>query len=119
MAAADLQAQRLCCSIFLTLMSTFRKNLKAEIGVFFPMIMLRPIEPAVGGSMPNAAGERSRCADLFAGGAWCKEATTEISSAVACREIACFGFLRVLVGKEAPHEEDSPRCCLPACLPAL
>ncbi|EFN54845.1 hypothetical protein CHLNCDRAFT_35815 [Chlorella variabilis] len=37
---------RLCCSIFLTLMTKFRKNLKAEIGVFFPMILLRPIEPA-------------------------------------------------------------------------
>lgn len=53
-----LQAQRLCCSIFLTLMGTFRKSLKAEIGVFFPMIMLRPIEPAAGGSMPNAPGGR-------------------------------------------------------------
>jgi len=49
-------ALRLCCSIFLTLMTKFRKNLKAEIGVFFPMILLRPIEPPVSGATPNAAG---------------------------------------------------------------
>lgn len=49
-------ALRLCCSIFLTLMAKFRKNLKAEIGVFFPMILLRPIEPPVSGATPNAAG---------------------------------------------------------------
>ncbi|PSC72251.1 brefeldin A-inhibited guanine nucleotide-exchange 2-like [Micractinium conductrix] len=47
---------RLCCSIFLTLMTKFRQNLKAEIGVFFPMILLRPIEPPVGGSAANAQG---------------------------------------------------------------
>jgi brefeldin A-inhibited guanine nucleotide-exchange protein len=47
---------RLCCSIFLTLMTKFRHNLKAEIGVFFPMILLRPIEPPVSGATPNAAG---------------------------------------------------------------
>jgi hypothetical protein len=52
-------ALRLCCSIFLTLMTKFRKNLKAEIGVFFPMILLRPIEPAVTGATPNAGGERA------------------------------------------------------------
>ena len=30
--------------------------MKAEIGVFFPMILLRPIEPPVGGSAANAQG---------------------------------------------------------------
>lgn len=49
-------ALRLCCSIFLTLMAKFRKSLKAEVGVFFPMILLRPIEPPVSGAAPNAPG---------------------------------------------------------------
>ena len=39
------QAFALSCSIFLTLMAKFRHSLKAEIGVFFPMIMLKAIEP--------------------------------------------------------------------------
>ena len=38
------QAFALSCSIFLTLMAKFRHSLKAEIGVFFPMIMLKAIE---------------------------------------------------------------------------
>lgn len=49
-------AQRLCASIFLTLLTRFRGALKAEVGVFFPMILLRPIEPATPGAKPNAAG---------------------------------------------------------------
>lgn len=67
-------ALRLCCSIFLTLMTKFRKSLKAEIGVFFPMILLRPIEPAVLGATPNAAGAARLCGSFFggfiAGGGW-------------------------------------------------
>ena len=58
------QALRLCCSIFLTLMVRFRKHLKAEIGVFFPMIMLRPIE-TIGGSQ---AGRHAACRALAASG---------------------------------------------------
>ncbi|KAK9829453.1 hypothetical protein WJX72_005963 [[Myrmecia] bisecta] len=50
------QALALSCSIFYTLMTKFRTSLKAEIGVFFPMIMLRAIEPAAAGTTPNAAG---------------------------------------------------------------
>jgi len=42
------QAQRLCASIFLTLIKYFRRNLKAEVGVFYPMILLKPIEPPTG-----------------------------------------------------------------------
>lgn len=55
------QAQALCASIFLTLVTHFRRSLKAEIGVFFPMILLRPIEPppgtpaGAGGGVPPAA----------------------------------------------------------------
>jgi brefeldin A-inhibited guanine nucleotide-exchange protein len=48
-ASAAPKAQALCASIFLTLLTRFRRNLKAEIGVFFPMIFLRPIEPPAGG----------------------------------------------------------------------
>eukprot|EP00891_Asterochloris_glomerata_P002829 jgi/Astpho2/2829/e_gw1.00050.8.1_t len=39
------QAFALSCSIFMTLMAKFRHSLKADIGVFFPMIMLKAIEP--------------------------------------------------------------------------
>ena len=53
------QAVSLSCSIFLTLMFKFRSSLKAEIGVFFPMILLRVIEPAAAGTTPNAAGAPS------------------------------------------------------------
>lgn len=65
---------RLCCSIFLTLMAKFRRHLKAEVGVFFPMILLRPIEPAGGaGGLPSrckcTSGRNNtlRCFDLFSG----------------------------------------------------
>jgi len=49
------QAQHLCASIFLTLMTHFRRSLKAEIGVFFPMILLRPIEPPPGSTSNGVA----------------------------------------------------------------
>jgi len=52
-ASAISQALRLSCSIFLTLISKFRQSLKAEIGVFFPMILLRSIEPQPAGSSPQ------------------------------------------------------------------
>ncbi|CAD7702431.1 unnamed protein product [Ostreobium quekettii] len=42
------QALHLSCSIFLTLVSKFRESLKAEIAVFFPMILLKSIEPQIG-----------------------------------------------------------------------
>lgn len=35
---------QLSCSIFMSLVSRFRSGLKAEIGVFFPMIVLRVLE---------------------------------------------------------------------------
>ena len=31
--------------------------LKAEIGVFFPMILLRAVEPVVQGATPNTSGD--------------------------------------------------------------
>ena len=37
-------AYQLACSIFLTLLTRFRKSLKAEVGFFFPMLMLKPLE---------------------------------------------------------------------------
>ena len=51
------QAQALTCSIFYTLLVKFRQSLKAEIGVFFPMILLRAVEPAAQGTTPNTSGE--------------------------------------------------------------
>ena len=44
-------AQTLTCSIFYTLLVKFRHALKAEVGVFFPMILLKAIEPPT----PNTA----------------------------------------------------------------
>ncbi|MQL98963.1 hypothetical protein Taro_031672, partial [Colocasia esculenta] len=41
---------QLSCSIFMSLVSRFRPGLKAEIGVFFPMIVLRVLENV---SQPN------------------------------------------------------------------
>ncbi|XP_020576341.1 brefeldin A-inhibited guanine nucleotide-exchange protein 2-like [Phalaenopsis equestris] len=41
---------QLSCSIFMSLLSRFRPRLKAEIGVFFPMIILRVLENV---SQPN------------------------------------------------------------------
>lgn len=55
------QAQALSCSIFYTLLCKFRHSLKAEISVFFPMILLRSIEPAPGGgpaSQSTTGGHR-------------------------------------------------------------
>ena len=52
------QAQALTCSIFFTLLTKFRHSLKAEIGVFFPMILLRAVEPATTGATPNNSGRR-------------------------------------------------------------
>lgn len=41
---------QLSCSIFISLVVRFRAGLKAEIGVFFPMIVLRVVENV---SQPN------------------------------------------------------------------
>ncbi|KAJ8504629.1 hypothetical protein OPV22_005515 [Ensete ventricosum] len=43
-ASAHLIVFQLSCSIFISLVSRFRPGLKAEIGVFFPMIVLRVLE---------------------------------------------------------------------------
>ena len=37
-------------------MAKFRYSLKAEVGLFFPMMLLRAIEPAAVGTKPNMAG---------------------------------------------------------------
>lgn len=42
--------QNLCSSIFTTLLLKFRSKLKAEVGVFYPMILLKVIETPVGGA---------------------------------------------------------------------
>lgn len=57
--SAVTQAQALTSSIFFTLLTKFRHSLKAEIGVFFPMILLRAIEPATPGTAPNTSGQTS------------------------------------------------------------
>ncbi|KAG2453172.1 hypothetical protein HYH02_002496 [Chlamydomonas schloesseri] len=41
-------AQALCVSIFMSLLTRFRASLKAEVGVFFPMILLKPLEGPAG-----------------------------------------------------------------------
>lgn len=50
-------AQALTCSIFYTLLAKFRHALKAEVGVFFPMILLRAIEPPAQSATPGPPGE--------------------------------------------------------------
>ena len=50
-------AQTLTCSIFYTLLVKFRHALKAEVGVFFPMILLKAIEPPA----PSTAGAAQPC----------------------------------------------------------
>lgn len=57
-ASANSAALRLSCSIFLTLVSKFRHALKAEVGVFFPMILLRSIEPPAANALPTNQGVR-------------------------------------------------------------
>lgn len=47
------QALQLSCSIFLSLLLKFRIYLKAEVGVFYPMILLKPLEPAPGGAQAS------------------------------------------------------------------
>ncbi|KAL6004773.1 Brefeldin A-inhibited guanine nucleotide-exchange protein 2 [Asimina triloba] len=44
---------QLSCSIFISLVSRFRAGLKAEIGVFFPMIVLRVLENVVQPNFPQ------------------------------------------------------------------
>eukprot|EP00889_Picochlorum_renovo_P003418 jgi/Picre1/30448/NNA_005812.t1 len=41
--------QHLCSSIFTVMLLKFRSQLKAEVGVFYPMILLKSIETPVGG----------------------------------------------------------------------
>eukprot|EP00210_Caulerpa_lentillifera_P001785 g1715.t1 len=48
------EALSLTCSIFLTLLAKFRQVLKAEIAVFFPMVILKPIEPSLGNNSVNS-----------------------------------------------------------------
>lgn len=42
--SSNAAAFRLSCSIFLTLISRFRSSMKAEIGIFYPLICLSPLE---------------------------------------------------------------------------
>lgn len=51
-------ALQLSASIFLSLLQKFRAALKAEVGVFFPMVMLKVLEPPAPGA--NAAGGASQ-----------------------------------------------------------
>ena len=51
---------RLSCGIFLTLVLHFRRALKAEIGIFYPMVLLRVIEGAAGPAGVSQAQARRR-----------------------------------------------------------
>ena len=49
--------QALAASIFYTLLVKFRRGLKAEVGAFFPMCLLRAIEPpGANAASPQPAG---------------------------------------------------------------
>ena len=58
-------AQTLACSIFYTLLVKFRHALKAEVGVFFPMILLKAIEPPAPNTASTPACESSLPAHAF------------------------------------------------------
>ncbi|CAL8462959.1 g2493 [Coccomyxa elongata] len=60
-------AQALTCSIFYTLLAKFRHALKAEVGVFFPMILLHAIEPPAQSATPGPPGQGSAGAGGEAG----------------------------------------------------
>ncbi len=52
--------QALAASIFYTLLAKFRRGLKAEVGAFFPMCLLRAIEPpGANAASPQPAGTAS------------------------------------------------------------
>jgi hypothetical protein len=60
-------ALQLSASIFLSLLQKFRAGLKAEVGVFFPMVMLKVLEPpaaagAAGGAAAAAAAAQTSLA---------------------------------------------------------
>ncbi len=48
--SSSMHLQNLCTSIFTTLLMKFRTKLKAEVGVFYPMILLKVLETPVGGA---------------------------------------------------------------------
>ena len=52
------EAYQLACSIFLTLLTRYRAYLKAEIGFFFPMLLLKPLE-LVEGAPLSAYNQRA------------------------------------------------------------
>lgn len=52
------EAYQLSCSIFLTLLTRYRAHLKAEIGFFFPMLLLKPLE-LVEGTPLSAYSQRA------------------------------------------------------------
>ncbi len=62
-------ATQLSCSIFLSLMSKFRSHLKAEVGVFYPMILLKPFELLGPNGAPMALGPGGGAAAAPPGGA--------------------------------------------------
>ncbi|GAX80611.1 hypothetical protein CEUSTIGMA_g8046.t1 [Chlamydomonas eustigma] len=54
-ASSVTQVTQLSASIFLTLMYKFRSSLKAEVGVFLPMILLKPFDAPPPGTLPPAS----------------------------------------------------------------
>ncbi len=51
---------QLSASIFLTLVHKFRGQLKAEVGVFLPLILLKPFEPPLGTQVGHEGMEGGR-----------------------------------------------------------
>ena len=59
-------ALQLSASIFLSLLQKFRAALKAEVGVFFPMVMLKVLEPpAPGAGAAGAASQTSLAVNAY------------------------------------------------------
>ncbi|KAI8465270.1 MAG: hypothetical protein J3K34DRAFT_525495 [Monoraphidium minutum] len=81
-------ALQLSASIFLSLLQRFRAALKAEVGVFFPMILLKCLEPPTPGSgaAPAAAA---------AGGPAINSYSYKVVVLRCLREVCCDGQLLV------------------------
>ena len=113
-------AQTLACSIFYTLLVKFRHALKAEVGVFFPMILLKAIEPPARNTSSTPACESSLPAHTFV-----KSVHAVVVSCVAVHRLSCcqcvahrihcvieYPFRNCLTLAKRPLHGTLDTCCL-------
>ena len=88
------EAVRLACSIFLALMLHFRRSLKAEIGIFFPMVLLRSLEAAAAGAAAGTVG--------VVGSTISKHHASTSSSSSSSTSAAAAGPVHVVASSSSP-----------------